>query len=363
MTMLRLPLSALLVALLTPGLMALDVGDKAPALTSATWVKGAPVALGERVTVVEFWATWCGPCRTSIPHLTKLAAAHAKDLTVVGLSDEDAETVKPFVTAQADNMDYHVGLADEALKQGYMSAESGIPTAFLVSTDGTVLWKGHPMSLDRPLQAVLAGTWDQAKESQRSKRQAELQALLQEDPGQNEKALLTKILAKTAEILADDPTDQDAFSLRLGIARHLKDPKLAEATWAALPIDTLSAETAAEMTQRLLHGEDASPRLDLAWRLAQRAIAAEPDSANGLAALAAVQQSLGLLDAAIATQEKAVKADPEAQAAALRQYREARRLRDLVVAGKPVTAPEPAAESATSPAATLPTTAPAGIVP
>ena len=349
-----------LLALITPGLMALEVGEKAPPLAGVTWVKGGAAALGAQPTIVEFWATWCGPCRTSIPHLTKLAAAHRKDLTVVGLSDEDEATVTPFVTGQGAAMDYHVGLADDKLKQEYMAAEQGIPTAFLVGTDGTVLWKGHPMALDRPLRAVLDGTWNAVAETKRSQRA-------------DEKPLLAKIVAKTGEILADDPTNEEAFGLRLGLARHLNDQALADATWAAVPVDRLSADEAAGLAQRILVGENASPlRLDLAWRLAQRALAAEPDSAAGLTAQAAVQYRLGLLDAAIATQERALKADgsPEQQDA-LAAYREAQRVRDLVQAGKPVTPPastatsqsKAAAEGKSTGASNLPATAPAGIVP
>src|SRR6476661_7319275 len=66
---------------------ALVVGDPAPKITVSKWVKGTPVANFEKgkLYVVEFWATWCGPCKVSIPHLTELAKQY-KNVKFIGVS-------------------------------------------------------------------------------------------------------------------------------------------------------------------------------------------------------------------------------------------------------------------------------------
>ncbi len=140
------------------------LGDVAYPLTGLTWVKGSPVTIAPgKVYVVEFWATWCPPCRKSIPHLTELAKKYADRVVFVGVSDEDVATVKPFVANQGDQMDYNVAV-DTAGKviNGYMAAfgQGGIPTAFIVDAAGKVVWLGHPMdNLDEVLDKVLAGTY------------------------------------------------------------------------------------------------------------------------------------------------------------------------------------------------------------
>src|SRR5262245_54681841 len=77
----------------------LSVGDPAPKLEVKEFVKGDAVKSFDKgkVYVVEFWATWCGPCRTSIPHLTELQKKH-KDVTFIGVSvfERDFGKVKPF---------------------------------------------------------------------------------------------------------------------------------------------------------------------------------------------------------------------------------------------------------------------------
>src|ERR1051325_1895884 len=69
----------------------LTAGDKAPPLTIEKWVKGEPITGFEkgRVYVVEFWATWCGPCVASMPHLSELQKEYGDRVTIIGVTKED----------------------------------------------------------------------------------------------------------------------------------------------------------------------------------------------------------------------------------------------------------------------------------
>lgn len=143
------------------------LGDKAGSLTGLTFVKGDPVTFQEgKVYVVEFWATWCGPCRTSIPHLTKVQKQYKdKGVTVIGITNEkDLDKIKNYVTKQGEKMDYTVAVDPKRkISKGYMAAykQRGIPTAFVVDKKGNIAWVGHPMGgMDKVLTQVVDGTFD-----------------------------------------------------------------------------------------------------------------------------------------------------------------------------------------------------------
>jgi thiol-disulfide isomerase/thioredoxin len=127
-------------------------GDPLPAL-SLNYLGQQPQLTGKPV-LVEFWATWCPPCKKSIPHLNEVYAKYKdKGLNIVGITNEDEATVKKF--QEKIPMTYNVAInAPQALLQQF--GVEGIPTAFLVDKSGKVVWTGHPMELtESTIQKVL----------------------------------------------------------------------------------------------------------------------------------------------------------------------------------------------------------------
>ena len=152
----------------------LGIGDPAPKLEVKSFVKGEPVKALEpgNFYVVEFWATWCGPCIATIPHLTELQKKHA-EVTFIGVSvwEQDQKEVKPFVEKMGNKMEYRVAMdavperkrrAEGAMAKNWMKAASqnGIPTAFIINKDNKIAWIGHPSSMDEPLEKIISGSWD-----------------------------------------------------------------------------------------------------------------------------------------------------------------------------------------------------------
>jgi thiol-disulfide isomerase/thioredoxin len=165
----------------------LSIGDKAPGIKVAKFYNGTPVSefTPGKTYVMEFWATWCGPCVAQIPHLAKMQAEY-KDQGVQFVSTavfqrEETQALREkavadFVTGKDGKMAYTVAIDDEGwMTDNWMkpAGQNGIPAAFLVGKTGIVEWIGHPSSLDDVLKQYEAGTWDREqamKEFQEERR-------------------------------------------------------------------------------------------------------------------------------------------------------------------------------------------------
>lgn len=122
-------------------------------LTFGTWLSGPAPDLKGKVVVVDFWATWCGPCRELIPEMNEWAKEFSKDVVFVGLSDEKPETVKAFM--KSNPMDYPVATDPSQAMYKRLGVE-GIPHVMVVTPDGVVRWQGWPQDpKDRLTEDVL----------------------------------------------------------------------------------------------------------------------------------------------------------------------------------------------------------------
>lgn len=118
-------------------------GKSAPEFVIDEWVSN-PVDVNGKVRLIEFWATWCGPCVVGIPHLNELAAEFKDDLIVVGVTDEPPSKIRTFM--QSTPMNYYVA-SDSQSRMKSLIKIMGIPHAILVSSEGIVRWQGHPHNL------------------------------------------------------------------------------------------------------------------------------------------------------------------------------------------------------------------------
>ena len=123
-------------------------GRRAPDFHVSEWVTTQPDATG-KVVVIDFWATWCTPCRMSIPHMNKLATQFANDLCIVGLSNEKLQAFQSGMNKHSlrlTSFQYALALDSGAKMQNAVGV-TGIPHCIVMSSDWIVRWQGHPAAL------------------------------------------------------------------------------------------------------------------------------------------------------------------------------------------------------------------------
>ena len=317
----------------------LEIGSVAPNLDLSDWVMGQEVGAFEngKIHVVEFWATWCPPCRASMPHLSQLQDEYGEEVTFIGISDEDRATVDGFFEKDFNDdqtwgemITYSIALDESRqVHRDYMQAsgQTGIPAAFVVGREGLIEWIGHPMGIDKPLAQIVDGTWDRDAEVARQRAAALAEEKLQEAGMKLARFQADGDYDKAIELLDELIAEVPKASLKLKMAKVslLLEAERADEASAVIAelgdenwenagfLNGLSWSMATEMD-----GVD----LDDALKFAERAneLTSEADG-SVLDTLARVHYERGELEKAIEYQTKAVTVAPELQST-LDKYQE-----------------------------------------
>jgi thiol-disulfide isomerase/thioredoxin len=133
----------LLIGFSTKAFEEFKYGEKAPDFELST-LDGEVIRLSDylgKIVIVDFWATWCAPCRMAIPELVELQNEYEGDLVIIGISLDQPYTqqnLKPFMETYGIN--YLIVLGTVEVVEAYGNIR-GIPTSFIVNQDGEIVNK------------------------------------------------------------------------------------------------------------------------------------------------------------------------------------------------------------------------------
>jgi thiol-disulfide isomerase/thioredoxin len=116
--------------------------DPAPEF-KLTGLDGKPVTLADskgKIILLNFWATWCGPCRAEIPDLVELQNKYKDRLQILGLvvDDDDQDAIKEFV--EKFGINYPVAITPDSVRIQY-GGIAALPTSFVLNSEGRIVQK------------------------------------------------------------------------------------------------------------------------------------------------------------------------------------------------------------------------------
>lgn len=134
----------------------INIDEKAPAINITDWVLNKPddITLSGKYIVLEFWATWCGPCIAAVPHMNELQRkVNDPGLMFISMTDESVEKIKRTVK----KIDFKSAVVTDLTKQTQVSFGDGkkgleaYPMTVLIDNKGIVKWIGEPRQLSEDI--------------------------------------------------------------------------------------------------------------------------------------------------------------------------------------------------------------------
>lgn len=321
----------------------LTIGSEAPQLDIEHWIQDgdgqfAKVSEFEpgKVYVVEFWATWCGPCISSMPHIAALQEEYAdRGVQVVSITREDPETVEAFLDREVRGADEETDPKptyrdltsvycltadpDNSTSNDYMRAakQNGIPCAFLVGKDGKIEWIGHPMSMDEPLEKVVNDQWNRDQFAEKFAAEQAVDELRSKISARMRSGDAEEAVSLIDEAMSDPAMQSQQSMLRLLkfqilVSQNDKHEQAREVAMQMLEDESMDAMAVNSITWRLYQYSRAGrfndeqvlqAALDLANETVDDAGSQEPYLRDTIAHL---EYALGNLEQALAAQQAAV---------------------------------------------------------
>lgn len=252
-----------LLLLAAPALAAVKPGDK-PAIRART-VDGQPVtndALRGKIVIVDFWATWCGPCMAEADHMVRLSREYGpRGVRILGISlDTSADKMKRVAEDKGFTWPQ---VCDESGWKTPMVKEwgvSGIPATFILSPQGEVVWAGHPANIDEPLARAVEKyplTLTKEEKIERAVEQVkEAQAALAEEGGE------AKALALLGKVPSDLLKEEAVLTEAKDLVAHFRpaaDAEDASRIRAALAGDRDGSRAIGALERALAAGSKSEP--------------------------------------------------------------------------------------------------------
>ena len=210
----------------------LKVGDKAPVLDVSDWItdgEGKYPHVTEfesgKFYVVEFWATWCGPCIMMMPEIAKMQEKYDGKIQFLSITDENIDEVMMFKESTDQNQTpfkeymnkYSVGVDPDGSTHVdfFGNASTGIPASFVIGDTGEVELIDHPAAIGPVLDQIAAGTWDREKYYARIKAREAVEVEVSEALENEDYAAALQASEKLVEFYEEDEQLQLRFKRTL----------------------------------------------------------------------------------------------------------------------------------------------------